>query len=318
MSLRVAIQMDPLNTVKPQFDTSFALGEAAQARGMTLFHYGPQDMSYREGRVIAAVRPLTFTRGEGQPGTLGEPENFDLATDVDVILMRQDPPFDMGYITACHLLEMLAGQTLVLNDPASVRSCPEKIFPLMFPDLMPPTLVSRDEAEIAAFYARHGDVVLKPLYSFGGKGIFRIKPHDSNLGALLEMFLTTSREPVMVQAFLPAVAEGDKRIILIDGEAVGGFDRIPLGDDARSNMRVGGTARASRLSDADMRICKAIGPELRRLGLVLVGLDVIGGRLTEVNVTSPTGVQVLKRFDGTDAASLFWDAAERRLAEQKG
>lgn len=314
MSLRVAIQMDPLESVNIDGDTTFALAEVAQARGMELFVYGPEDMSLEQGRVTAEVRPARVQRVKGTPGLFGERVRLDLAKDVDVILMRQDPPFDMSYITACHLLEQVAGETLVVNDPAGVRSSPEKIFPLMFPDLMPPTLVSRDLSAIEAFRARHKDIIIKPLYGHGGAGVFRLKEDDSNFDSLTELFFSRSREPVMVQAFLPAVSEGDKRIILIDGEAVGALNRRPKEGQVRSNLVVGGTAEASELSDADQRICDAIGPELKRRGLVLTGIDVIGGRLTEVNVTSPTGVQAIKKLSGIDISAIFWDVVQDRLA----
>jgi glutathione synthase len=316
MTLRVAIQMDPLETVKLDFDTSFALAEAAQERGAQLYEYQPAHLSYGEGRVFARARPVRVQRVPGQPGIFGERVMLDLATDVDVILVRQDPPFDLAYITACHLLELVNRNTLVLNDPAAVRSNPEKLFPLLFPELTPPTLISRDPEAIADFRATHRDVVLKPLYSFGGQGVFRIREDDTNLDALLELVFARTSEPVILQAFLPAVAQGDKRIILVDGELAGGFNRVPATEHVRSNMRVGGTAVPVDMSDADLAIVSAIGPLLRRLGLVLAGIDVIGGRLTEVNVTSPTGVQVLKRFTGVDAAQMFWDAAERRLRER--
>lgn len=314
MSLRVAIQMDPLESVNIDGDTTFALAEVAQARGMELFVYGPEDMSLEQGRVTAEVRPARVQRVKGTPGLFGERVRLDLAKDVDVILMRQDPPFDMSYITACHLLEQVADETLVVNDPAGVRSSPEKIFPLMFPDLMPPTLVSRDLSAIEAFRARHKDIIIKPLYGHGGAGVFRLKEDDSNFDSLTELFFSRSREPVMVQAFLPAVSEGDKRIILIDGEAVGALNRRPKEGQVRSNLVVGGTAEASELSDADQRICDAIGPELKRRGLVLTGIDVIGGRLTEVNVTSPTGVQAIKKLSGIDISAIFWDVVQDRLA----
>ena len=295
MSLRVAIQMDPLEHVKIDGDTSFALAETAQARGMELFVYGPQDMSLEGTRVTARVRPAKVQRVPGAPGVFGEAVTLDLAKDVDVVLMRQDPPFDLSYITACHMLELISGETLVLNDPAGVRSSPEKILPLMFPDLMPPTLVSRDPAAIEDFRERYKDIIVKPIYGHGGAGVFRLKEDDSNLDSLLELFFSKSREPVMVQAFLPAVSEGDKRIMLVDGKAVGALNRRPKSGQVRSNLVVGGTAEKSDLSDADKRICDAIGPELRKRGLVLTGIDVIGGRLTEINVTSPTGVQAIKK-----------------------
>ncbi|WP_321488286.1 glutathione synthase [uncultured Hyphomonas sp.] len=314
MSLRVAIQMDPLEHVNIDGDTTFALAETAQARGMELFVYGPQDMSLEGTRVTARVRPAKVQRVAGTPGVFGETVTLDLAKDVDVVLMRQDPPFDLSYITACHMLELISGETLVLNDPTGVRSSPEKILPLMFPDLMPPTLVSRDPAAIEDFRDRYKDIIVKPIYGHGGAGVFRLKEDDSNLDSLLELFFSKSREPVMVQAFLPAVSEGDKRIMLVDGKAVGALNRRPKSGQVRSNLVVGGTAEKSDLSDADKRICEAIGPELRKRGLVLTGIDVIGGRMTEINVTSPTGVQAIKKLSGIDIPAIFWDSVQERLA----
>lgn len=313
MSLRIAIQMDPLETVNIDGDTSFALAEAAQNRGYKIHVYGPGDLSYDEGKVLARARPATVQRVKGTPGIFGKETMLDLAADIDVVLMRQDPPFDMSYITACHLLELITDQTLVLNDPHFVRGSPEKLFPFLFPELMPPTLVSRDLRAIAAFRARHKDIILKPLYGNGGAGVFRVKMDDSNYASLMEMFMERSREPIIAQAFLPDVKYGDRRVILIDGEAVGAINRVPLEGETRSNMHVGGVAKPVELNEHDIRIAKAIGPELKRRGQVLVGIDVIGDRLTEVNVTSPTGVQELKRFSGVDAAELFWDAVGRRL-----
>lgn len=314
MSLRVAIQMDPLENVNIDGDTSFALAETAQARGMEIFVYQPQDMSLEGRRVTAKARPAKVQRVKGTPGIFGEAVTLDLAKDVDVILMRQDPPFDLGYISACHMLELISGETLVLNDPAGVRSSPEKILPLMFPDLMPPTLVSRDPEAIADFRERYKDIIVKPIYGHGGAGVFRLKEDDSNLDSLLELFFSKSREPVMVQAFLPAVSEGDKRIMLVDGKAVGALNRRPKSGQVRSNLVVGGTAEKTELSDADLRICEAIGPELRQRGLVLTGIDVIGGRMTEINVTSPTGVQAIKKLSGIDIPAIFWDSVQERLA----
>jgi glutathione synthase len=314
MSLRVAIQMDPLENVKIDGDTSFALAETAQARGMEIFVYQPQDMSLEGRRVTAKARPAKVQRVKGTPGIFGETVTLDLAKDVDVILMRQDPPFDLGYISACHMLELISGETLVLNDPAGVRSSPEKILPLMFPDLMPPTLVSRDPEAIADFRERYKDIIVKPIYGHGGAGVFRLKEDDSNLDSLLELFFSKSREPVMVQAFLPAISEGDKRIMLVDGKAVGALNRRPKSGQVRSNLVVGGTAEKTELSDADLRICEAIGPELRQRGLVLTGIDVIGGRMTEINVTSPTGVQAIKKLSGIDIPAIFWDSVQERLA----
>lgn len=314
MSLRVAIQMDPLEHVNIDGDTTFALAETAQARGMEIFVYQPQDMSLEGKRVTARVRPAKVQRVPGQPGVFGDAVTLDLAKDVDVVLMRQDPPFDLSYITACHMLELITGETLVLNDPAGVRSSPEKILPLMFPELMPPTLISRDPEAIDDFRARHKDIIVKPIYGHGGAGVFRLKEEDSNLASLLELFFSKSREPVMVQAFLPAVSEGDKRIMLVDGKAVGALNRRPKSGQVRSNLVVGGTAEKSDLSDADKRICEAIGPELRKRGLVLTGIDVIGGRLTEINVTSPTGVQAIRKLSGIDIPAIFWDSVQERLA----
>jgi glutathione synthase len=308
--------MDPLEDVKIDGDTSFALAEVAQARGAELFVYGPDHMSYEQGRVTAWARPAKVQRVKGTPGVFGETVKLDLARDLDVILMRQDPPFDMSYITACHLLELISGETLVVNHPEGVRSSPEKIFPLLYPEIMPPTLVSRDVRDILAFRATHKDIIIKPLYGHGGAGVFRLKPDDSNMDSLLEVFFTRSREPVMVQAFLPAVSEGDKRIMLVDGEPVGAINRRPQAGQVRSNLVVGGTAEKSDLSDADRRICEIIGPELKRRGLVLTGIDVIGGRLTEVNVTSPTGVQAIKALSGIDTAAIFWDVVQQKLADR--
>ena len=313
MTLRIAIQMDPLETVSIDGDTSFALAEAAQERGYSLFVYGPEHLSYNQGRVVARARPAKVQRVADTPGVFDDEVELDMAGDVDVILMRQDPPFDMSYITACHVLELISDETLVLNDPVYVRGSPEKLFPLLFAHLMPPTLISRDEQAIKAFRAEHKDIILKPLYGNGGAGVFRVKADDSNYASLMEMFLERSREPIIAQAFLPDVSEGDRRIILIDGEAVGGINRRPLPGETRSNMHVGGKAEPYEMTASDLRICEAIGPELKRRGQVLVGIDVIGDKMTEVNVTSPTGVQELKRFSGVDAAALFWDAVDRRL-----
>ncbi len=313
MSLRVAVQMDPLEDVDIDADTTFALMETAAARGHALWVYGPDDLSYEEGHILAHARPARVQRVAGTPGLFAAPERIDLAEDVDVVLMRQDPPFDMAYITACHLLERVAGKTLVLNDPAQVRSSPEKLFPLLWPQIIPPTLISRNVAEIKDFRRRHRDIILKPLYGNGGAGVFRLREDDSNFSSLLELFLERSREPLIAQAFLPAVSEGDKRIILVDGEPVGAINRRPKPGETRSNLHVGGTAEPSELSRADREVCEAIGPELKARSLALVGIDVIGGRLTEINVTSPTGVQELRRFSGIDACAAFWDGVERKL-----
>ena len=314
MSLRVAIQTDPLETAQVESNTTFALAEAAQKIGAELVEYQPEDLSYREGNITAYARPMTVQRVPGTPAIFKERITLDMREDVDVVLMRQDPPFDMAYITACHLLELLKPDTLVLNDPEHVRSGPEKLYPLLLPEFMPPTLISRDRNEIQAFRADHKDVIVKPLYGFGGGDVFRVKPEDSNFNPLIELFLGRTREPLIVQAFLPAVADGDKRIILIDGEVIGGFNRVPIKGHARSNLAVGGTAVPSDLSEDDLAICAAIGPDLKARGQVLVGLDVIGGRLTEVNNTSPTGVQQVRDFTGRDPAAMFWDVVQDKLA----
>lgn len=311
--LRIAIQMDPIEHVNIDGDTTFAMAEEAQLRGHEVFVYQVETLSWQEGKVRARARPAKVQRVKGDHVTLGDELVLDLAEDVDVVLMRQDPPFDMSYITAAHLLEFLKGKTLVVNDPFWVRSSPEKIVPLLFPDLMPPTLVSRDVATIKAFQAEHQDIVVKPLFGNAGAAVFRIKPEDGNLGALLDLFFTTSRDPIMVQAFVPGVFDGDKRIILIDGEPVGAINRVPKGNDIRSNLAVGGTAHPVELSEADLAICRAIGPTLRERGLLFVGIDVIAGRLTEINVTSPTGALALKAFSGVNAVALMWDAIERKL-----
>lgn len=316
MSLRVAIQTDPLETANIDSNTTFALAEAAQKIGAQLYEYQPQNLTYNQGRITAFARPMTVQRVKGTPALFKDRVRIDLRDDVDVVLMRQDPPFDMGYITACHILELLKPDTLVLNDPEHVRSGPEKLYPLLVPDFMPPTLISRDRAEMAAFRETHQDVIVKPLFGFGGGDVFHVKPGDNNFGPLIDLFLGRTREPLIVQAFLPAVADGDKRIILIDGEAVGGFNRVPMKGHARSNLAVGGTAVASDLSEADLAICRAIGPDLKARGQVLVGIDVIGGRLTEVNNTSPTGVQQVRDFTGRDPAAMFWDVVQDKLAKR--
>jgi glutathione synthase len=312
MSLRVAVQMDPIEAISIAGDSTFVLMETAQARGHVLWVHGPGDLRYEEGRVIARARHVTVQRVEGDHARCGAPRDLDLATDIDVVLMRQDPPFDMAYLTAAHLLAMVHPATLVVNDPAQVAASPEKISPLMFPDLMPPTLVARDRAAIADFRARHGAVVIKPLYGNAGSDVFLVREGDGNLDALLGLFFARSPEPVMVQAFVPAVTEGDKRIILVDGAVAGGFNRRPRAGDIRSNLAAGGSAEAVELSAADLEICRRIGPMLRERGLMFVGIDVIAGRLTEINVTSPTGLRPLLRYTGVDAAALLWDAIEKR------
>jgi len=311
MKLTVAIQMDPIEAINITADSTFALALEAQARGHDLLYYGPKQLSFREGAVVATVRPLSVRPVKGDHFTLGEPSRYDLS-QADVVLMRQDPPFDMGYITATHLLERIHPKTLVVNDPAHVRNAPEKLFVTLFKDLMPPTLISSDPGEIRAFRAEHQDIILKPLFGNGGAGVFRVKPDDENLGSLLEMFTTFYREPIMVQRYLPEVRKGDKRIILVDGEFAGAINRVPAQGEARSNMHVGGRPEPVEPSKRDLEICAAIGPELKARGLIFTGIDVIGDYLTEINVTSPTGLQEIKRFGGPDGAKLIWDAIEKK------
>jgi len=315
MSLAVAIQMDPIEGIDIDADSSFALALEAQRRGHGLFHYLPQELSLRNGRVYAYARPLEVRRERAGHFTLGAPETIDLAT-LDVVLMRQDPPFDMAYITATHLLEHVHPETLVVNDPVHVRNAPEKLFVTQFAQLMPPTLITSSRREIAAFRARHSDLILKPLFGNGGAGVFHIRPDDDNLNALLEMFTGLYREPIVVQRYQPEVREGDKRIILIDGKPAGAINRVPAAGEARSNMHVGGRPERSTLDTRDREICEAIGPALSERGLIFVGIDVIGGYLTEINVTSPTGIQEIDRFDGTNLSAGIWDAIETAFARR--
>lgn len=313
MSLTVAVQMDPLEHIDIRGDSTFALMLEAQKRGHRLFEYPADALTYEDGALRALARPVTVERVEGAHFTPGERAPLDLAQDVDVILMRQDPPFDMGYITAAHLLERLAGKTLVVNDPANVRSAPEKLWVLDFARFMPPTLITRDMAELSAFHAKHGEIVVKPLHGNAGAAVFRIGRDGGNLRALAELFSDTWKEPFMAQAFLPAVSEGDKRIILVDGEPIGAINRVPGKGEIRSNLAAGGTAHQTALSEREREICAALRPELRRRGLLFVGIDVIGGMLTEINVTSPTGIVALDRFEGINSAALIWDAIEAKL-----
>jgi glutathione synthase len=317
MSLAVAIQMDPIENVDIDADSTFVLALEAQARGHGLYHYLPQELSFAAGRVRACARPLEVRRRKGDHFTLGAPEILDLAI-VDVVLMRQDPPFDMAYITATHILENIHPETLVVNDPASVRNAPEKLFVTRFPELMPPTLITADKDRIHEFRKEHRDIIIKPLFGNGGAGVFHITPGDENLNALLEMFTRLFREPIIVQAYLPAVREGDKRIILIEGEAAGAINRVPPPGEARANMHVGARAEKSALDKRDEEICAAIGPTLRQRGLVFVGIDVIGGYMTEINVTSPTGIQEINRFDDVSLEKPIWDAIETRHADMHG
>ncbi|MDX5361092.1 MAG: glutathione synthase [Alphaproteobacteria bacterium] len=313
-TLRVAIQMDPIEGIDIRGDSTFRLAVEAQERGHTLWYYLPDALSYRAGRVVAQARRIEVRREIGNHVSFGEDALLDLGRDADVVLMRQDPPFDMAYITATHLLEQVHGETLVVNDPAEVRNAPEKLFVTRFPDLMPPTLISRDPMTIRSFREEQGDIIVKPLYGNGGAGVFHLPESDANLNALLELFMGMSREPVMVQRFLPEVRKGDKRIVLVDGVAAGAINRVPAAGDARSNMHVGGRAEPVEMSARDREICARIGPELKARGLVFVGIDVIGDWLTEINVTSPTGIQEIERFDGTNVAALIWHAIEDRVA----
>jgi glutathione synthase len=313
MGLTVAVQMDPIHAINIAGDSTFALLLEAQARGHALHYYTPDRLYQRGGEVFAATQALTVRDEVGAHFTLGEPVVTAIGT-LDVVLLRQDPPFDLAYITSTHLLEMVHPRTLVVNDPAGVRNAPEKIFVLDFPDLMPPTLVTRDRAAIEAFRAEQGDVVMKPLYGNGGAAVFKVGQRDPNFGSLFDLFTATFREPWVVQQFLPAVAQGDKRIILVDGEAAGAVNRVPAQDDIRSNMVRGGAANATDLTPREREICARIGPELRRRGLLFTGIDVIDGYLTEINVTSPTGLRAIKRLGGPDLAAAIWDAIERKRA----
>jgi glutathione synthase len=315
MSLRVAVQMDPLDGINIAGDSSFALMLKAQARGHQLWHYTADRLNYRDSHVWTAAHPVTVRPEPGNHFTFGDEARIDLARDIDVVLMRQDPPFDLGYITATHLLERIAHETLIVNDPASVRNAPEKIWVLDFARFMPPTLVTRDLEEARAFLAEHGEIVVKPLHGNGGKAIFKVSSDGANLSSLIEVFNTAYREPHMVQAFLPGVAKGDKRIVLVDGEVAGAVNRIPGEGEIRSNLAVGGTAEKTELTPREQEICTVLAPELKRRGLLFVGIDVIGGEwLTEINVTSPTGIVAIDRFNGTDTAAMIWDAIERKVA----
>jgi glutathione synthase len=309
MALKVAVQMDPVEGINIHSDTTFLMMETAQERGHSVWVYSPERLSQEDGRVFARGRPLTLRRELGNHFTAGEMERRDLS-EFDVVLMRQDPPFDMAYITATHFLEKIHPQTLVVNNPAEVRNAPEKLFVTGFEGVQPPTLITSDIDAIYDFRARHGDMVLKPLYGGGGSGVARLKADDPNLDALLELHAMIGREPVIAQKFLPAVAQGDKRILLVDGEPVGAINRVPAEGQVRSNLRVGGTAVEVELTARDRELCAIIGPQLKARGLLFVGIDVIGDYLTEINVTSPTGAQQLKRFSGIDATLVMWDRIE--------
>ncbi len=313
MGLKIAFQMDHIGGVDIYADSTFRLAEEAQARGHELFHYTPDHLRFMNGRVSAWGQPLQVQRVKGAHATLGDAREQDLA-EMDVVWLRQDPPFDMGYITSTHLLDMIHPGTLVVNDPFWVRNYPEKLLVLQFADLTPPTMVARDLAALRAFKAEHGDIILKPLYGNGGAGVFRLDPNDRNLASLHEVFTGFSREPLIAQKFLPAVEKGDKRVILVDGEPVGAINRIPAAGETRSNMHVGGRPAKVALTDRDREICAAIGPLLREKGQIFVGIDIIGDWLTEINVTSPTGIQELERFDGINVAARIWEAIEARRA----
>jgi glutathione synthase len=311
MSLNVAVQMDPIERINIRGDSTFALLLEAQRRSHRLSYYTPDRLMLADGKVAAAVRPLVVRDTAGDHFTLGDAQLTDLAS-FDVVLLRQDPPFDLAYISTTHMLERIHPKTLVVNDPAHVRNAPEKIFVTEFPELMPPTLITRDLEAIKAFRARHGDIVMKPLYGKGGEAVFRLQPEDLNFGSLYDLFVATFREPWVVQKFLPAVKDGDKRIILVDGEFAGAVNRVPAPDDLRSNMVRGGVPKATDLTEREREICARLGPALRQRGLLFVGIDVIGGFLTEINVTSPTGIRAIKNLGGPDVAALIWDKIEEQ------
>jgi glutathione synthase len=316
MSLAVAIQMDPIETININADSTFMMAMEAQARGHTLYHYLPSELAFRDGQVYARARPIDVRREIGNHFTAGKEEILDLSK-VDIVLMRQDPPFDMAYITATHLLEHIHPDTLVVNDPAEVRNAPEKLFVTHFDGVLPPTLITSDLREIHAFRNEHKDIIVKPLFGNGGADVFHITPEDENMGALLEMFTDKYREPIIIQRYLPEVRQGDKRIILVDGVPVGGVSRIPADGDARANFHAGGSAGKTTLTSREQEICEAIGPALKERGLVFVGIDVIGDFLTEINVTSPTGIQEINALDDIHIESLLWDAMEARYSETR-
>jgi len=317
MPLRVAVQMDPLETINIAGDSTFALMLSAQQRGHQLYHYLADALTYEEGRLYAGAHAASVRAEAGNHFTLGEFAILDLGRDVDVVLMRQDPPFDLGYITATHLLERISGETLVVNHPASVRNAPEKLWVLDFARFMPPTMLTRSLGAARKFLAEHNDIVIKPLHGFAGGSVFRIGSDGRNLASLIELFNTTYREPHVLQRFIPEITQGDKRIVLVDGEVAGAISRVPASGEIRSNLAVGGTAEATELTETEREICAVLAPELKRRGLLFVGIDVIGGRwLTEINVTSPTGIVAIDKFNGTDTSGLIWQAIERRVAER--
>jgi len=311
MTLKVAVQMDPIDRIKIAGDSTFALLLEAQARGHQLLYYTPDRLTLRGANLLAEMQPLKVRDRQGEHAELGPARPVELK-GLDVVLLRQDPPFDLAYITTTHLLERIQPDTLVINDPSGVRNAPEKLFVLDFPQLMPPTLISRDRAAIEAFRAEHGEVVMKPLHGHGGSAVFKVARKDPNFGSLYDLFATSFREPWVTQLFLPQVARGDKRIVLVDGQALGAVNRVPSGDDIRSNMVRGGAAAATELTGREQEICRTIGPELRRRGLLFVGIDVIDGFLTEVNVTSPTGIRAIESLGGPNLAAAVWDMIEKK------
>ncbi len=314
MTLRVAVQMDPLEGINIEGDSTFAIMLGAQRRGHALWYYRAEDLSFTEGRLWTMAWPVTVQPVQGSHYTLGDPVLLDLGRDTDVVLMRQDPPFDLGYITATHLLERIQGETLVVNDPASVRNAPEKIWVLDFARYMPPTLLTRSVGAARRFLERHGEIVVKPLHGNAGKAVFKVGRDGANLAALIEMFNAAYREPHVVQAFVPEIAEGDKRIVLVDGEVAGAINRIPGAGEIRSNLAVGGSAAKTELTQTEREICAALAPELKARGLLFVGIDVIGGKwLTEINVTSPTGIVAIDKYNGSDTPALIWDSIEAKL-----
>jgi glutathione synthase len=317
MTLTIAVQMDPLESINIDGDSTFAIMLGAQARGHKLYHYGAEDLSWVDGRLWTMARPVTVQRVKGDHYRAGDHEILDLGRDADVVLMRQDPPFDLGYITATHLLERIQSETLVVNDPASVRNAPEKVWVLDYARFMPPTAVTRSLGVARKFLAEHKEMVVKPLHGNGGKAVFKVGSDGANLSALIEVFNTAYREPHMIQAFVPTVTEGDKRIVFVDGEVVGAVNRIPGAGEIRSNLAVGGVAAKTELTAREEEICAALSPELKRRGLLFVGIDVIGGEwLTEINVTSPTGIVAIDRFNGTDTPARIWDAIEAKLGRE--
>ena len=317
MPLRVAVQMDPLERINIAGDSTFAIMLKAQELRHKLFHYSPEDLSFAEGRLWTMGSPVKVQRVDGDHYSFGEPRILDLGKDVDVVLMRQDPPFDLGYITATHLLERIQSETLVVNDPASVRNAPEKIWVLDFPQFMPPTAITRSLGLARKFLAEQGDIVIKPLHGFAGGSVFRIGSDGRNLASLIELFNTTYREPHVLQKFIPEISQGDKRIVLVDGKVAGAINRVPGKGEIRSNLAVGGTAAKTELTAREKEICATLGPEMKKRGLLFVGIDVIGGRwLTEINVTSPTGIVAIDQFNGTDTPALIWQAIDRRLSRR--